>query len=276
MSQNSTPLIHFLVALACEAKPVVSFFGLKRRMDMAEYVVYQKNEMSLIISGVGKTAMAAAVAYIYVMFGSKGPSIWLNIGVAGHKSHSLGEIFVADKITDEDSGKRWYPPLLYSIPCCSASVATVSRPKFEYSESCLYDMEASGFFETAIRFSTSEIVQCVKIVSDNPKSPAVEITPRRVSKLIDQNIDVITDLLNQLKPLAKTIQTGEPVLFQAFTEKWHFTVQQKIQLSQILTRWDNLASEKPPRLEELANLFHAKDVLLWLKQHVEKLPINLT
>lgn len=265
---------HLVVALPCEAKPLVAHYRLKRRLREAVFPVYERDGLCLTVSGIGKTAMAAAVAYSHMALGAQRHAVWMNIGVAGHRTHAIGHACLAHKVTDADSGRRWYPPLVFQPPCASGHVYTVARPKSGYPDPVLYDMEASGFYETATRFSTSELVQCVKIVSDNASSPATQVNARQVTELIDHHIGLIDGLLQQLRTFAGPLREEEPPLFEAFIERWHFTVQQQLQLKRLLQRWAILAPAEPPHIRNLGALKQAKEVLQWLERRVDELPIS--
>ena len=267
-------LSHLVVALPCEAKPLVAHYRLKRRLREKAFPVYERDGLCLTVSGIGKTAMAAAVAYSHMALGAQRHAVWVNIGVAGHRTHAIGHAYLAHKITDADSGRRWYPPWVFQPPCSSEYVCTVARPQPGYPEPVLYEMEASGFYETATRFSTSELVQCVKIVSDNASSPAEQVNARQVAELIDHQVGLIDAVLQQLRTLAAPLCEAEPPLFEPFIERWHFTVQQQLQLKRLLHRWAILAPQEPPDIRDLRALKKAKDVLYWLKQRLDKLPFT--
>jgi nucleoside phosphorylase len=265
-------LSHLVVALPCEAKPLVAHYRLKRRLREEAFPVYERDGLCLTVSGIGKTAMAAAVAYSHMALGAQRHAVLMNIGVAGHRTHAIGHACLAHKITDADSGRRWYPPLAYQPPCASEHVCTVARPQPGYPEPVLYDMEASGFYETATRFSTSELVQCVKIVSDNASSPAEQVNARQVAELIECHIGLVDGLLQQLRTLAEPLRKEELPLLEPFTERWHFTVQQQLQLKRLLQRWAILAPDNPPDIRNLGALKQAGEVLQWLQRRADELP----
>jgi len=263
-----------VVALPCEAEPLIAHYRLKRRLREEAFPVYERDGLCLTVSGIGKTAMAAAVAYSHMALGAQRHAVWVNIGVAGHRTHAIGHACLAHKITDADSGRRWYPPLVFQPACASEHVCTVARPKSGYPDPVLYDMEASGFYETATRFSTSELVQCVKIVSDNMSSPAEQISARQVAELIDSQVSFIDELLQQLRTLAEPLHEQEPPLLEPFIERWHFTVQQQRQLKRLLQHWAILAPAEPPHIRDLGALKQAKEVLRWLERRLGELPVS--
>lgn len=271
----TTPFLNLVVALQCEAKPLIKHFGLKRHMQQNYFSIYDKGSITLTVSGLGKTSMAAAAAYTQALFGSPEHSVWLNIGVAGHQSHSIGRMFIAHKIVDKASKRSWYPPILFDPSCSSSELATVSRPETEYAAECLYDMEASGFYPTALRFSTSELVQCLKIVSDNDSESRAKVDPTLVSSLVDANLVTIEDIGNRLKEMAQSFLLKQPGLLAEFLNHWHFTGHQMFRLKQSLRQWDVVSPNAPPNLDDLHSFKSAKEVLFWLKNRLDNFPITI-
>ena len=269
------PYIHFVVALQCEAKSLVEYFGLKRRMDHSAFPIYQKASTTLTVSGIGKTSAAAAVAYTQMLFGNLKNSVWLNIGIAGYYRPRLGQIFAAHKIVDTETGCCWYPPMLYRPSVSSAEVTTVARPETEYAQDVLYDMEASGFYPTALRFSTSELIQCLKIISDSDSISRQQINPKQVSLLVNANIENIENTTNQLSQMAQSILLSPPSQFTEFLQRWHFTDHQKLRLEQYLSRWEVVSYDNLPDLKYLKVFKTGKEVLVWLENRLNGMPFRL-
>jgi len=82
-------------------------------------------------------------------------------------------------------------------------------------------MESSAFYETAVRFSSGELIQCLKVISDNRLSPAENIQPKQVSSLIAAHVSTIETILTELSRLAKLVSTQEPELFEQLIQKYH-------------------------------------------------------
>lgn len=272
--QNNVPLIFIYTALPCEAKPLVEYFGLKKATSIQPFAVYFNHDICLTVTGLGKSAMAAGVAYSQALFASVEYPVLVNIGIAGHKYHELGSLFLIDKITDADSRKSYYPPLVFTPPCSTANIQTVSRPQPGYDPQYLCDMEASAFYETAARFSSGELIQCLKVISDNELSPAENIQPKQAALLIATHIATIEAVLAELSRLAKMITVPEPKLFGQLTQRYHFTVSEQGQLKSQLSRWLTLTQDQALEFDE--TVFHkGKDVLFWLDQQINKVEFSL-
>ena len=83
---------------------------------------------------------------------------------------------------------------------------TLDQPNFDYVRDSAFDMEASGFYATAVRFSRAELVQCLKVISDNRDSPGHGIDASTVRRLIGGKLDLLEALIEGLSVLAS--QTG--------------------------------------------------------------------
>lgn len=259
--------IFIYAALPCEAKPLVEYFRLKKATTVQPFALYFNRELCLTVTGLGKNAMAAGVAYSQALFASVEHPVLINIGIAGHQDHALGTLFLIDKITDVDAGKSYYPPLVFKPPCPTERLQTVSRPQLNYAPDCLYDMEASAFYETAVRFSSGELIQCLKVISDNESSPAENIEAKQVTALIGAHVATIEILLAELSRLARTITAPELQLIKQLTQRYHFTVSEQGQLKSRLSRWAILSHNQALDFDETE--FHqGKDVLYWLDQHI--------
>jgi adenosylhomocysteine nucleosidase len=271
---QKTPRIFIYAALPCEAKPLVEHFNLKKDTTVQPFAVYVNQDICLTVTGLGKSAMAAGVAYTQALFASVEHPMLVNIGIAGHKDHAVGSLFLIDKITDFDSQKSYYPPLVFTPPCPTANIQTVSRPLLVYDRQHLCDMEASAFYETAVRFSTGELILCLKVISDNELSSVENIQPNQVASLIAAHVAAIETLLAELSGLAKLITAPEPAQFAELTQRYHFTASEQGQLKNRLSRWSALTRQPIPEFDE-ARLRKGKDVLGWLDQQLSQIEFSL-
>ena len=193
----------FLVtALQCEARPLVRHFGLEASGAPGPFRVYRGGEISLVVSGVGRVASAAATAYVFARDGEPRNRAWINVGIAGHASAPVGSAWLAHKISDQVNQRSWYPSLTFDPPVPLAEVVTVDEPEIRFERDALYDMEASAFFAIASRFSTGDLVQVLKVVSDNRDKPVSDLKPADVSELIGRRLEAVVDLIEKTSALA--------------------------------------------------------------------------
>lgn len=268
--------MRIVVALNAEAKPLIEAFKLKARTPRGAFPIYERDEFALIISGIGKVAAAAATTYLYTLTGQVRDIAWLNVGVAGHGARPLGEGVIAHRLTDAATGRRWYPPQIFRFPCPTDELLSVDTPQTKYPTEAMYDMEAAGFYATATRFSTAELVQCYKVISDNRSIPVHEVNASCVQQQIGARLDEIRKIVALIVELSQQWRTiGKlPVELDAFTERWRFTVSQRHQLERLLQRWAALAPDQPLWREEFAKLRTTQDVLKTLERHIRALPVR--
>jgi nucleoside phosphorylase len=187
--------VHLIAALPAEVKPLISRFNLERVQPDRVFPVYRNRHLSLVVSGVGKVNAAAASAFLYALNGFPNGAVWINLGIAGHKDLPLGDAVLAHRITDAASGRQWHPPLAIHAPCKTVGLETLDEPNFDYPRDSAFDMEASGFYATAVRFSRAELVQCLKVISDNGDSPGHGIDAATVRRLIGAKLALLEALI---------------------------------------------------------------------------------
>jgi hypothetical protein len=226
------------MALHCEASPVISKYNLKKATEVHHYQLYQNKEISLIISGVGKAASAAASGYCHAMNGSPSHTAWLNIGMAGHVDRDLGTGFLVNKIHDHATQQTWFPSIIFEPPCMTDKLLTVDRPDSKYQFRGGVDMEASGFYSTASRFTTSELIQCYKIVSDNQHSPVKKISAQDATDLIKEKMEDIDFLVEQLLDTSHelTSLSEPPAMFNEICDQIKLTHTERLQVKDRLRK----------------------------------------
>ena len=185
--------INIVVAMKREAIPLINYWDLKE--NSKKFYSNKKKKINLIISGIGKKR--AEKATIYLAEKTNNNSFFLNIGIAGHKNYKLGEIILISKITDNKTKYSWYPSLLWKTKIKKTPLITVGFPKIRYTTNFLYDMEASGFFKGAREFVGPEMVQCIKIISDNKKSSILNISSNKIENWINNKITIIDKLIKE-------------------------------------------------------------------------------
>jgi adenosylhomocysteine nucleosidase len=271
-------MIHLVVALPAEAKPLTRHFRLERRADNGSSPVYENEGMSLIVSGAGKTRAAAATARLHGVSGATPDCAWLNIGIAGDGNRTLGEGMLAHTIKDAATRRCWYPPLVFRPPCETTSVLTVDRPARAYPETGSVDMEASAVYDTARRFSTSELIHCFKIISDNHANPARSVSAASAERLVAEKLDVIEIIVRQLSQLAEEVGRlrAPPSELKRFLRRWHFTVSERHRLRQLLQCWQLRGREQQLLSAEFNALSGASEVLALLERRLQELPVRLS
>ncbi len=189
-------MICLLTALPAEARPLVARLGLRSLDHGGPFRLWVGDSTALIVSGVGKTAAAAAVAHLRRRLSGSSIDGWINVGIGGHRSYPLGTSILASEVWDGASGERWPVDIPFEPPCRTDTVLTVERVERVYAEEAVYDMEASGFYEAALDGGHPGLVQVLKVVSDNKKSGVESLSGARVEQLLAARADTIEDLVS--------------------------------------------------------------------------------
>ncbi len=272
-------MIAFVTALASEARPLIEHY----RMEPLEgaFRLFGSKDYRLVISGIGKVAAAAATGYLHARSGEAPCGVWLNVGIAGHRSRAPGELFRAHTVLDDATKSCYYPTLLGFKEIESAAVTTVDTVELEFSADTLYDMEASAFYATALRFSTSELVQCLKVVSDNraPETKDADaggrLSKEDVTKLVATHLPIIDRFAAHLRALAAELEPLQraPESLERFQNRWRFTTSEKRQLARLLIRCLTLGDR--PRPEDYGDVPKASTVLRELDGRARSLALEV-
>ena len=228
-------MLVWVVALHCEAKPIIDYYRLKKSPSHHAFDVYQRENIHCIISGIGQNSAAAATAWIAGLNRNEASIAWINIGTAGSASHDIGTPLWISKISDGESKRHYYPIPLINSEMETVHCKTLSRPSTDYQPEQIYDMEASAFFDTATRFSSAEMVHCLKIISDN----SFQQTGRdkaRISELIHLHIAKIASFAKSLIELNNQIAMLEikDIDWKKILACAHFTQTQQTQVHKSL------------------------------------------
>jgi adenosylhomocysteine nucleosidase len=271
-------MLNILTALNCEAQPIISHYRLKMRNNRLPFQIYENEEIRLIISGVGKVSSASATGYLYGLSDSSEHHVWLNVGVSGHRKQNIGEAFLINKITDMGTKKSYYPTFVFKHPFTSLSLETHDKSVSDYPSVAAVDMEASGFYEAACRFSTTEFIHSYKIISDNEDSPLIKLDKAFAEKLIQKRLEEIVLLIEKLAELSREeeILLQDPETFPLFLSQWHFSTSESFRLLSVLKRLLICVPENQQMDEELRFQKRGKDVLRILEKRLESLPVQLT
>jgi hypothetical protein len=273
MTVEPYPSVFIFTALECEAKPFIQYFNLKKEQNNMVFSRYSHGSIILTISGIGKTAMAAAVAHTFALFPKARTPVIINIGIAGHKSQPIGDLFLASKVSDNDSGKRFYPHLMGNNLPLSCEVITSSKPCTNYNLDALADMEASAFYEVAVKFSSNELIHCIKVISDNESKSIKDIRPSLVIEWISCHLASIDHLIQHWSKLSQLITPAKQEAFTGLVEKHHFSVSSQIKLKALLQRWYVLSASS--WATQNSPTTHSKEILKQLDEDIKNLELHL-
>ena len=204
-------MIYLFTAMYCEAHPLIQHYQLKKETAQTQFQVFsnESNHMRLIIIGTGMIAAASAVSSVCTKYPPGDCDFLVNIGICAGTSKKK-ELFLCNKITEQTTGKTFYPDLLYQHPFCEAQVITGPKPFQKENlnkaiETCLYDMEASAIYQAGSYFFGPHQMFFLKIISDH--GDFEKITPEQVQCQIAFHMDSLMDFYNQLNRICEMNQT---------------------------------------------------------------------
>ncbi len=171
--EGDIDMIFLTTAMICEAKALTRQLGLKRVKEYRQFPIYEGDGYILVVSGIGKTACAAATAFMLTRFGAGPSDLLVNIGLCASTSDRLdrGKTVIANKVIDHDSGRHFFPDMIWKHPFQEVGLETFSTCIEDGGRGitilgeCV-DMEASGAFEAASFFLAPHQISIIKIIYD--------------------------------------------------------------------------------------------------------------
>lgn len=163
-------MIYIFSAFYAEAKNIIDHYGLKKEKspEMVRFDVFANESIRLVITGVGEINAAAAASNIGGAYGISPDDEILNVGCgAGFSSDiCLGSIFLGNKLTEQMTGRTFYPDMLMKANFRECEIVTVARVLNEGCDSVVYDMEAAAVYQAAAFFVGPHRMHFIKLVSD--------------------------------------------------------------------------------------------------------------
>lgn len=163
-------MIYIFSAFYAEAKNIIDHYGLKKEKshETVRFDVFVNESIRLVITGVGEINAAAAVSNIGGAYGISPDDEILNVGCgAGFSSDiCMGSIFLGNKLTEQMTGRTFYPDMLMNANFRECEIVTVARVLNEGCDSVVYDMEAAAVYQAAAFFVGPHRMHFIKLVSD--------------------------------------------------------------------------------------------------------------
>lgn len=163
-------MIYIFSAFYAEAKNIIDHYGLKKvkSHETVRFDVFANDSIRLVITGVGEINAAAAVSNIGGAYGISPDDEILNVGCgAGFGNETcLGSIFLGNKLTEQMTGRTFYPDMLMKTNLMECEIVTVTRVLNEGRDSVVYDMEAAAVYQAAAFFVGPHRMHFIKLVSD--------------------------------------------------------------------------------------------------------------
>jgi adenosylhomocysteine nucleosidase len=260
-------MLIWVIALHCEAKPVIDLYRLKKKPTHHGFDLYQNQDMQCVISGIGKINAAAATAWVAAVNQDQPSLAWINLGTAGAAEHALGSIFWVSKISQEGSSKHLFPVPTFTSGFAASACVSLSEPSTDYQSSQIFDMEASAFFATATRFSSAEQIHCLKVISDNQQQQTGQ-DKTAISNLISPQMPAIGAFIDKLQTLNRQMCQLEidPADWRGILGQSHFSQTQQARLKTALRFLLNRSYDSQSLREEISGLSTSREILKLLDQ----------
>jgi len=234
-------MINIVCAMHCEAKPIIDFYQLKLDRE-AIYPVFRNETINLCVSGIGKMEMASAISYLFARCDEVKNAAWLNVGIAGHTHHVIGSLLNINKVHDLNLDRNYYPGRIEKASGIACELVSTDKPGNGYPLDAAIDMESSAFLAIVQRYTVLDLVQILKIVSDNSEEDIEAIDKALVTKLVQNQITEIDKLVSTLQEQQGVYSAiyEKPKLLESFLSQWRFTQYQKNELNSVLAKAEAL------------------------------------
>lgn len=208
-------MIHIFSAIECEASAFRHLVS---------------DDLEIVITGIGKINAAFAVGRTFPNGLSRNDlknDVVINIGTCGSKDHH--GIFLVNKITDEATGRDYYPDVIRVSGLNEACLITSDNIVTDPAPGFLYDMEASAVFHAASRLISPDRIIFLKMVSDS--GDAESVTKDDVIRLTESHIDTIESVIEQVR---NGIGISYPSVNEKIYERLHATSSMKVQIDELI------------------------------------------
>ena len=224
--RKGTYMIYIFTALFCEAHILIRQFDLEKNTENTWFQEFYNETagIRLTVTGVGEVAAAAAVGSVCSVYRPGSGDVLLNVGTCAYTAESDG-IFLCNKITEQATGRTFYPDMLYRHNLHENAIVTGMLPWSEegrgshgtskgypvkasspdaglpaaVSDGSLYDMEAAAVYQAGSLFFSPHQMLFLKVVSDG--GAAEEVSREQIERRMEKYQKCIFDLIGQISAI---------------------------------------------------------------------------
>lgn len=199
-------MVYVFCAFYGECSGLIKHYNLKKRQTDKYYrfdVFENENQpVRIILTGQGSVMAAAAVSGAASFFGIKAEDAIINVGTCAG-DYEPGQVFICNKITEEATGRTFYPDMILRSSLPESELVTVPvvirKSIHEYANKdshnmVLYDMEAAAIYQAANLYVGPHRMGFVKVVSDNGDIEG--LTPDFIKGLMAEAVDEIASYVD--------------------------------------------------------------------------------
>ena len=227
--------IKFLIALEAEAYPIVKFFNLKQcKNTNISYKVYEdeKEKIYLLVSGIGNKQASIGVHELNYFKDKDKNCLWVNLGLAGHKTYDMGSIYEVKKVINN---KQSLFTNTFAHYFKIETLLTVEKEEKKYEKEFLYDMEGFGFLKALQKIAKRDNTFIFKIVSDN-KINKPENYKFFAQDNIKKHLPKIKSLLFKYRNLEIKNDHDVELILNLIKKKYHLTFYNKKKLEKLIAK----------------------------------------
>ena len=209
-------MIYVFAAINCEIAPLKQL---------------ESDDLKIILTGIGKVNAAFALGRSFPGKNTRSEhnnDVIINIGTCG--ASNLHGLFLVNKITDESTGRDYYPDMLRVKGFPEAHLITVDRVKTDPEPDTLYDMEASAIFMAGSKIVSPDRMFFIKVVSDNGNVEGV--TEEGVSNMMNELLPQIKSLIDQI--LAGLDHSTASPCYDDINQKLHSSASMQVQVCELM------------------------------------------
>lgn len=205
-------MVYIFVAFYAEAKNIIAHYDLKRQAKQPGigFDVFANERIRLVITGTGEINAAAAVGNIGGAYAITAADPIVNIGSCAcmecEHSHNRG-VFLGNKLTEEATGRTFYPDMLIKSELEECEIITVLKPvtseeashantrnEAQVNVKTVYDMEAAAIYQAASLFTGPHNIHFIKVVSDSGE----KIGQSTIQQVFEENNAAICRYIDDL------------------------------------------------------------------------------
>tara|TARA_Y200000002_G_scaffold312102_1_gene269282 strand:+ start:129 stop:878 length:750 start_codon:yes stop_codon:yes gene_type:complete len=211
---------------------LIDYFDLTVNISLNIYSNLEKR-ISLIISGIGVDNVKKAITKLYKLEFHK-DDLWVNIGIAGHKSYQIGSIYEVKKVISNKSKNSFFTNSFYNkLP--TSTVCCVDFEEKEFNKNYLYDMESFGYLQALDKLTLRENIFIFKIVSDNLFNKPKNYKSFAITN-IKKNIVKINKIINEYRTNRFYEKNDIKFILNIIKQKYHITFYNEKKLEKILIK----------------------------------------
>ena len=203
-------MLYIACAIYPEAAPFIRRFACKRDDSFSHEQVFVGEEAVVVITGTSPVTAAIALTETLALLPPGETDIFANVGLCACTDRSVpsGSLFLVHGITEQSTGRHFFPDLLYRTDLQTASLLTVPTVIKDVSglptavlpdtiAPLLIDMEAAGLYQAALPYFSTGRMHFLKIVSDFGDDAAL-VTPTKAEALVADCAPVVSETLLSL------------------------------------------------------------------------------